>query len=513
MSNDCPTILQPLAQSQQAAPQLLPSLNYTNQDFSSLKTRIALLVQQRFPNDFSDFFESDLGVMLMEMWAFCADMLSFKMDQLANEIFIDTVAELDNAFRISQAVGFQPTPPIAARALFSATINSILQTDLIITGGFQVTTGSITYELFPADPLNNPLLDQDIIIPAGSFTTTAIIGLQGQTFTDTFTSTGVINQTFTLNQNPVIYDSIQVAVNGTTWTEVDFFTDSQPRFEYRVEYDSTYTASIIFGNSVAGYVPSQGSQIQVTYRVGGGAAGDVVTGAFNVQSGFIVPGFQITVPVTFTNYTAGDFGYDGDTIDDIRRKLPAYNLFQDRAVTGEDYKVAAELYTSPYNGQVGKATAVLRNYGCAGNVIDLFILVRDGTNGLETANDQLKVELSEYISDLQMITDYVCIKDGIIVLVDTTVDLNIPKFYRKFSAEIQAQAQQLINSFYQLANWEFGQVLKSNDLLQVLASINQVTSVNISFTTSNPDQTSDIVSPNYYEIIRPDNINIVLTFD
>src|SRR5205814_10648651 len=97
MSNDCPTLLQPLAQSDQAAPELLPSLNYTNQDFASLKTRLALLVEQRFAGDFTDFFESDLGVMLMEMWAFCADMLSFKMDQLANEPFIDSVAELDNA--------------------------------------------------------------------------------------------------------------------------------------------------------------------------------------------------------------------------------------------------------------------------------------------------------------------------------------------------------------------------------------------------------------------------------
>jgi len=459
MTNNCPTLLQPLAQSDQAKAETLVTLNYTNQDFASLKTRLALFVEQRFANDFTDFFESDLGVMLMEMWAFCADMLSFKMDQLANETFIDTVAELDNAFRICKAVGFHPTPPIASSALFSATINSVLSIDLVIPAGFQISTGGgLIYELYPADPLNNPNLDQDVIIPAGAFTNTAIVGIQGQTFIDSFTSTGQVNQTFTLNQGPVLFDSVRVDVNGTRWTQVDFFTDSQPRFEYRVEYDSSYNASVIFGNSQAGYIPSQGSQIQVTYRVGGGSAGDIVTGAFNTQSGFVVPGFNVTVPVSFTNYTAGANGYDGDTIDDIRRKLPAFNQVQNRAVTGQDYKLNAELYASPYNGQVGKATAVLRNYGCAGNVVDLFVLARNGIDGLVEANDQLKIELGDYMENLKMITDYLCVKDGVVLLVDTLVDLAIPKFYRKFSTQIQAQAQQLITNFYQLANWEYGQV-------------------------------------------------------
>jgi len=512
-NNSCPTLLKPLAQSDQAAPELLPSLNYTNQDFASLKTRIALLVEQRFANDFSDFFESDLGVMLMEMWAFAADMLSFKMDQIANEPFIDTVAELDNAFRICKANGFQPTPPISARALFSATITSTLTTDLIIPAGFQISTGALTYELYPADPLNNPIFDQDIIIPAGSFSNTAIIGLHGQTFTDTFTSTGEVNQAFNLNQTPVLFDSVRVSVNGTNWTAVDFFTDSKPRFEYRVEYDSNYSASVLFGNSQAGYIPSQGSQIQVTYRTGGGSAGNVVTGAFNTQSGFVVPGFNITIPVNFTNYTKGDFGYDGDTIEDIRRKLPAFNQVQNRAVTGQDYKLSAELYTSPYNGQIGKATAVLRNYGCAGNVVDLFVLARSGTDGLTEANDQLKIELGQHMEVLKMITDYLCIKDGSVLLVDTLVDLHVPKFYRKFSTEIQVKAQQLITNFYQLANWEYGKVLKANDLLQQLSSLQQVTSTNITFTTNDPNQVDDTVVPKYWEIIRPDNINVVLTFE
>lgn len=513
MSNDCSNLMTPLAQSASASPSVLPNLNYTNQDFASLKTRLALYVEQRFGNEFTDFFEADLGVMLMEMWAACADMLSFKGDQLANEVYLDTVTELDNAFRIAKSVGFQPTPPIAARALFSATINSVLQTDLLISAGFSLQSGNVNYELYQADPLNNPIFDQDIIIPAGAFSNTAIIGLEGRTYTDTFISTGEVNQVFQLANDPVIYDSIRVSVDGTNWTQVDYFSDSQPRMEYRIDFDSSYTGFIIFGNSRAGFIPSQGSKIEATYRIGGGTSGNVVTGAFNVQSGFVVPGFDITVPVSFLNYTRGDFGYDGDTIEDIRRKLPAYNKVQNRAVTGEDYKELAELYSSAYNGQVGKATAALRNYGCAGNIIDLFILARQGADGLTEANDQMKVELAEYMDAKKMLTDYLCIKDGVVMLVDTLIDLHVPKFYRKFSEEIKTKTIQRVNTFYSLNNWEYGKPLRSSELLQMLADIKEAKSIDISFTTNDPDQNGDIVSTRYYEIIRPDNLNVVLTFE
>src|SRR6185369_13040492 len=117
--------------------------------------------------------------------------------------------------------------PVAARALFAATVNSLLSSDLVIPAGFAVsagatTAGTLTYELFPADPLNNPIYDQDIIIPAGSFSNTSIVGLEGITNLDTFTSTGETNQTFALLSGPVIYDSIRVDVDGTRWSQVDF---------------------------------------------------------------------------------------------------------------------------------------------------------------------------------------------------------------------------------------------------------------------------------------------------
>jgi hypothetical protein len=152
MTNNCPFNVEPYAKAEIIKKPNVFNLNYTNQDFWSMKTRLLQFTQQRFAGEFSDFVESSLAVMLLENWAFIADTLSFKMDQIANEIFIDTVTELDNAFRLCRLVGFQPTPPIAAKSYWTASLTNAITTDITIATPIyiQVNGGgeSLDMELF-----------------------------------------------------------------------------------------------------------------------------------------------------------------------------------------------------------------------------------------------------------------------------------------------------------------------------------------------------------------------------
>ena len=186
-NNNCPFDITPYTQSQIITTPSIFNLNYTNQDFWSMKTRLIEFVRQKFSNDFADFVESSLAVMMIENWSFLADTLSFKMDQIANEIFIDTVTEVENAFRLAKLVGFYPQPPIAARSMWTATLNNTVLSDVIIPTPFDVRINAggtaITVELFPADADNNPILDQDIVIPAGNLVNASVVGLEGKTRT------------------------------------------------------------------------------------------------------------------------------------------------------------------------------------------------------------------------------------------------------------------------------------------------------------------------------------------
>ena len=399
--------------------------------------------------------------------------------------------------------------------MWTAKINNVLNFDLVVPSPFDISTTSgdklIRIELFPCDSDNNPVFDQDIIIPAGSFVNASVVGLEGYTRQDTTDGTGAIGQTIKLVYSPVIYDSIRVDVDGVRWNQVDYFTDSQPRREYRVEFDSSYNAYVIFGNNRAGLLPSSGSVITITYRTGGGTVGNIVAGSVETQTIINPTGYELSVPVTFNNYTKGQYGYNGDGIEDIRRKLPQYLRTQNRAVTGTDYKTVAEQFSSPYQGQIGKATAVLRNYGCSANIVDLYILAKQDDSTLEVASDQLKSELKNHIDQIKMITDYVCLKDGSVLSTAVEIDVFIDRFYKKFEDEIREKINRRINSFFSIVNWDYGKVLRDIDIIKQLSDIKDPSRYEISFTTD--DGNSNIVTPRFDEIIRPESININFTYE
>lgn len=515
--NNCPFDVTPYDKSNLIKTPNLVNLNYTNQDFWSMKARLIDLIKEKFGEQFNDFVESDLAIMLIENWAFIADTLSFKIDQISNEIFIDTVTEVDNAFRLSMLVGFRPTPPIGARSLWSATISNVLETDLVIDTPQKISIstelGPKTIELFPADQNNNPIFEQPIIIPAGSFLNTGVVGIEGETKAQIEIGNGTINQFINLSFGPVIQKSIRVKVDGVEWTQVPYFTDSQPRREFRIEYDPDYNAFVMFGNNRAGLIPSSGSNIQIIYRVGGGVSGNIVTGSVEIQRNFVVPGFDFRIPVTFRNYTRGEFGYPGDNIDDIKRKLPPWLRTQNRAVTGDDYETITDQFVTEFNGKVGKSKATLRNYGCAANVVDLYILSLDGEDYLQESTDGLKNELQDLIDSKKMITDKVCIRDGVVVETDIAIDCVLDKFYRKFEDELRIKIERRVGSFFSLNNWDYGKSLKEQDLIKEISDVKEVKSFDINFITDDEENSGNLVVTRFYEIIRPGILEINFVYE
>jgi hypothetical protein len=261
-------------------------------------------------------------------------------------------------------------------------------------------------------------------------------------------------------------------------------------------------------------IPSTSSEIKVTYRVGGGTTGNIIAGFVEYQTNFPVPGLNHSIPATFRNFSNGKYGFSGDTIEDIRRKLPPYLRTQNRAVTGLDYKTIAEQFVTGANGQVGKAKSILRNHGCAGNIVDLYILSRgSGEMELEDSSEGLKVALNEEIDEKKMFTDFVCIRDGDVLLVDVAIDCSVDKFYKKFIDEYRQRVLNRVDEFFSLSRWEMGDDLKETNLIKEIADIKQINNYSVEFTTDDEDNSGSLVTTKYYEIIRPDTITITFTFE
>ena len=177
-----------------------------------------------------------------------------------------------------------------------------------------------------------------------------------------------------------------------------------------------------------------------------------------------------------------------------------------------DYKTLTDQFITPYNGQIGKSVAVLRNHGCAGNVVDIYILAREGSSGLAEADDSLKMELAEMLESKKMVTDYICLKDGVVVEADVSVEVKLSRINKKFEQEIRATIESRVEQFFALSNWEYGRELRESDLVKSLASVKQAEGFDIVFTTDDESNSGQSVRVKFYEIIRPGTTEIAFMY-
>ena len=107
-----------------------------------------------------------------------------------------------------------------------------------------------------------------------------------------------------------------------------------------LDYDGSDGDTLRFGDGTFGAIPETPSTFELTYRVGGGAVGNVAADAITR----LEPGGPLAGLVTAVgNPFAATGGADEETAESVRRRAPdAFHATQFRAVRPEDYAAAAE---------------------------------------------------------------------------------------------------------------------------------------------------------------------------
>jgi predicted phage baseplate assembly protein len=172
-------------------------------------------------------------------------------------------------------------------------------------------------------------------------------------------STGKASRRYQLKQKPLTYtssvaaesdqpDTLTVLVNQIPWRQVDSFHDltSDERI-YIVRHDDQDNTSIIFGNGEQGaHLPSGREHITATYRVGGGAAGNVPANSLTLLR-TRPPGIQ-----RVTNPIAASGGVDRESADEARTNAPRHVQTMQRVVSLSDYERFAQIFASISKVQV-----------------------------------------------------------------------------------------------------------------------------------------------------------------
>jgi hypothetical protein len=499
-------------------------IDYNLNGFNDYRAALQNYLKSVYPLDYNNFAASDLGQMLLEMFAYMATTLTLRADMTANEMYVDTVKDRNNLSRLLQLIGVSMKGPTASKASGRLSLPSLVNSSYIWSGGVVIKESDrrirvvnqrsgtpLTYSIMrqKADGTLN-LWSKDLTIPKSDFTaaaqTTNIMLLEGviQSQIGRF-GNDANRQSISIKNGPVIEGSIGVSSTedgGTYYNEIsNLYVASgglTPVFEKK--YNQDMTCTLLFGDGVRGRMPTPGANYVVTFRTGGGVNGDIaresLSETINVLNGVT------NISADIINTTKGTGGTAAESVAHAKRYAPYFFRTQYRAVTGEDYNTLANSFVGT-TGKSAKAIASLRKNGAAANVIDLFVLGKASENQLERASVAFKKELLDYFQNYKMLTDDIVVSDGVIRTLDLVATLYIDKSNRRNADNIKQKAANELIKYFNIDNMEFGQVLSLADINNYMLQVPEVRF----FKVNNID--SDIYL-NFNEIIQLNNFEFTV---
>ena len=313
----------------------IPQVDYTSRDYSAIRDDLINLINQYNPQ-WTSRDPSDLGMTLVELFAYLGDLMNFYTDRAANEGFLATASQRDSILQMAAMLGYSPTKAVAATT--TLTFTNSTASPVSFPAGTQVATTTVV------NGLNTQIIfetDSAVTVPekvSGVNGTASVAATEGVTTTleDLGPSTGSPSQVFRLANVNVINDSITVTVNNVVYTYLTSLIESNS-FDtvFTTINDADENTYIIFGDGVTGRIPAAGNTIYATYRTGNGAAGNVPA---QTLKNFLT---NSAAGVTVTNGSAATGGADEESSDSIRLNTPRALKALTRAVSLRDYAYLA----------------------------------------------------------------------------------------------------------------------------------------------------------------------------
>lgn len=462
-------------------PSELRNIDFSALEFSTARRAVIEYIKMHFPDDFNDFVSNNGIIMLVELLSYLTAVLSMRSDLLANEAFLPTAKSEEAVQNHLALLGQKIKRPTPAVVDVECSVSSPVGSDIRIPPGqrFYIAGDDgreITYEVYKAP---NDIIN-DIVIPSGKRGVIAH-GVEGRTETTTVISDGSADQVITINVNESVIEEpirVETEIDGIirNWHQISNIERAgadERAYEVRLFDDRI---EFIFGDDITGRIPQSGSEISMTYRVGGGVRGRIGSGQISLQRPFQPdPPFTAPVSVTFRNVTPSSGGMDKETISQAKKRAPRVFATHNSAITESDYAELARAFNHPIFGAVAKAIATVRT-GLNANRVELHVLA-EGVNGPVAPNNGLKKALENYLDDINTLTDHVVAKDGSILPVD--VEMTVVMSKSADASVIKAKTDQAIEDFFDIRNWDMGQPLFVSQLYDLIMDIDGVKYIDI----------------------------------
>ncbi|HEX8720453.1 MAG TPA: baseplate J/gp47 family protein [Pyrinomonadaceae bacterium] len=484
-------------------------IDYLARDYNSFRKALLDLIPSKLP-EWTDRSEADFGVVLIELFAYMADILSYYQDRLANEAFLPTAQERRSVINHLRLIGYEMAPAAAATARLSVVVGNNVNRVIEVRKGDQFATAStrerpsVTFEYTDEKPL---LVNTKLAAPGSAKgpdgaplanfkeVADAIPVREGRSVVDEVVgvSDGAPNQRYALAQPRLLRDTLEIVVRAgqptPPWTLRRNLALSRPAFtdeqlsalmqqgrigstlafsrradsDYMTETDEHDVTTVIFGDGQYGRIPPAGALILANYRVGGGAAGNVGAGQITVVSR--APQLQL-LGAKVVNRDAASGGAERESLEQAVKFAPSVFSSMQRAVTAEDYVSLARLFPG-----VAKARAEATGW----NKIRLYIAP---TGSGKPPSDILVQDLLAYFEDKRMLTTVIEIKEPKYVSINVTASVEALPYFR--NVDVSAAADRAVRSLFEFERVDFRQTLYLSKIYEALESLDGVMSVFVS---------------------------------
>lgn len=310
----------------------MAAFDYSSRDYDTIKTDLLARAARVFP-EWTDRDPSDFGMMMLDLWAYTADVMHYYIDRAAGESFLTTATQRESVLALANLMDYVPRSKSSATSLLTLTN----------TSGSDVTIPPYTEFLARNDETNYLAYTEDGGTILASSTGTIVL-YEGKLYQDEVLTTGANGsggQRYTLVNQGVVASSVVInvyedGVNPTQYQRVPRLTgaDTGERvFVLSVSADGYM--EVTFGTNLNGFVPPSGAAIHATYATSSGSSGNLPANS--------ITSFKSSTPtgITITSSTVFSGGLDEESLASMKRSIPSVISAQNRAVTRSDFVALA----------------------------------------------------------------------------------------------------------------------------------------------------------------------------
>ena len=251
--------------------------DFKSYDFETLRRTMVAYLRENYPDDFNDFVESSEYVALIDLIAYIAQALSFRVDLNARENFLETAERRNSVLRLARLINYNAKRNKSATGLLKIDAMSTTQ-DVTDSTGTNLANSTVIWN----DSANSNYREQFTSILNAANQTGQLFGKPR----DSATIGGIATEVYTLSSNQAdlpIFNFVK-SVGGTS-----------RQFEI-------VPSSINDSESIYEADPIPGTGLTYTYRSDGSGDSSNNTGFFFLFKQGSLQNTDFSVATTVTNY-------------------------------------------------------------------------------------------------------------------------------------------------------------------------------------------------------------------